>query len=62
VRDLRHADIGIGEHRLGGLDVLVSEFRRTASSTASAPRGGKARLGALPDQTALEFRLMRSSA
>jgi hypothetical protein len=28
VRDLRHADVGIGKHRLGGLDVVVGEFWR----------------------------------
>jgi hypothetical protein len=56
VRDLGHADVGIGQQRLGGLDVVVGEFRRPASGAAGAPRGGKARLGALPDQTALEFR------
>jgi len=31
VRDLSHADVGIGEHCLGGLDVVLREFRRTAS-------------------------------
>jgi hypothetical protein len=46
VRDLSHADVGIGEHRLGGLDVVVGEFRRPASGAASMPRGGEARLGA----------------
>jgi hypothetical protein len=56
VRDLGHADVGIGQHRLGGLDVVVCEFRRTASGAASAPRGGEARLGTLPDQAAFEFR------
>ena len=56
VRDLRHADVGIGEHRLSGLDVVVRQFRRTASRAANAPRGGKACLGALSDQAALEFR------
>src|ERR1700719_4087651 len=45
VRDLSHADVGIGEQRLGGLDVVVREFRRPASGAANAPRGGKARLG-----------------
>src|SRR4029077_9459123 len=55
VRDLGHADAGIGQQRLGGLDVVVGEFRRASSGAAGAPRGGKARLGALPDQTALEF-------
>jgi hypothetical protein len=56
VRDLSHADVGIGEHCLGGLDVVPREFWRTASSAARAPRGGKARLGAFPDQPSLEFR------
>jgi hypothetical protein len=34
VRDLGHADVGIGEHCLGGLDVVVREFRRAASRAA----------------------------
>lgn len=42
VRDLSHADVEIGEHRLGGLDVVVGEFWRTASGAASTPRGGQA--------------------
>jgi len=54
--DLSHADVGVGEHRLGGLDVIVSEFRRPASGAAGTTRGGEAGLGALPDQAALEFR------
>ena len=56
MRDLSHADVGIGEHRLSGLNVLVRQFRRAASRTANSPRGGEARLGAFSDQTALEFR------
>lgn len=56
VRDLSHADVGIGEHRLSGLDVVVRQLRRTASCAANAPRGGEACLGALSDQAALEFR------
>jgi hypothetical protein len=56
MRDLSHADVGIGEHCLGRLDVVVREFRRTASGAANAPRGGETRLGALSDQAALEFR------
>ena len=56
VRDLSHADVGIGEHRLGRLDVVVGKFWWTASGAARAPGGGKAGLGALSDQTALEFR------
>src|SRR3954451_8272831 len=56
LRDLSDGDIRIGEHRLGGLNVIVGEFRRTASGAAKAPGGGKARLSALADQTTLEFR------
>ncbi len=56
VRDLSCGDVGVGEHRLGGIDVVVGEFRRSASRPASATRGGQPRLGALADQAALEFR------
>jgi len=56
MRDLGDADVGIGEHRPRSLNVIVRKFRRTASRAANAPRGGEARLGALPDQAALEFR------
>src|SRR5271170_2161668 len=56
VRDLRDTDVGVGEHRLGSLDVVIGEFRRSPDGTASTPRGGEARLGTLPDQAALEFR------
>jgi hypothetical protein len=56
VCDLSHADVGIGQYRLGSLDVIVREFRWTASRAANAPRSGEARLGALSDQAALEFR------
>ena len=52
VCDPNHADVRVGEHRLGGFDVLVSEFGRPASSAASTPRGGEAGLGALADQAA----------
>jgi hypothetical protein len=62
VCDLSDADIGVGQHRLGGLDVVVGEFWRTASGTARAPGGGEAGLGALSDQAALEFGVMRSFA
>jgi hypothetical protein len=44
VRDLGHADVGVRQHRLGGLDVVVGEFRRPASGAANTPRGGEARL------------------
>src|SRR5205823_12883873 len=53
VRDLSHADVRISEHCLSGLNVVLREFRRTASGAAKAPRGGKTRLGALADQAAL---------
>jgi hypothetical protein len=48
---------GLASIALAPLDVVVGEFRRTASGAAGAPRGGETRLGALSDQTALEFRL-----
>jgi hypothetical protein len=38
VRDLRHADVGIGERRLRGLNVVVCQFRRTSSCAANATR------------------------
>jgi hypothetical protein len=41
---------------LAGLDVVVCEFLRTPSLAAEATGGGEARLGALADQAALEFR------
>jgi hypothetical protein len=56
VRNLRHADVRVGEQGLGSLDIIIGEFRRMASRAAKATGGGEARLGALPDQTALEFR------
>src|SRR4051795_6624709 len=53
--DLSDGDVGIGEHRLGSLDIILGEFRRTASGAAKAPGGGQTCLGALPDQAALKF-------
>jgi hypothetical protein len=35
VRNLSHADVGIGQHRLGGLDVVVGEFRQSDSTLGS---------------------------
>jgi hypothetical protein len=49
VCDLSDADVGISQQRLGGLDVVVGEFRRAASCAAGASSGGEARLGALPN-------------
>ena len=56
VCDLGDADVGVGQHRFGSLDVVVGEFWRTTSGAASAPSGGKPRLGTLSDQATLEFR------
>ena len=56
VRDLRHGDVGISQHRLGSLDIVVRKFWRTTSGAARAPSSDEARLGALPDEAALEFR------
>jgi len=54
--DLGNANIGIGQQRPSDIEVVVAEFGRAPSGTTRAPSGGEARLGALPDQTALEFR------
>ena len=56
MRDLSDTDVGISQQCLGGFDVVIGEFWRTASGAAKPTRGGEARLGAFPDQTALEFR------
>jgi hypothetical protein len=48
-------DIGIGQHRLSGLDVVIGEFRRPSSGAAKPAGCCEARLGALADQAALEF-------
>jgi hypothetical protein len=56
VCDLGDADVGVGQHRLASLNVVVGEFWRTTSGAACAPSGGEACLGALSDQAALEFR------
>jgi len=37
VRDLSHADVGIGEHRLGGLDVLLSNAAIIATPANITP-------------------------
>src|SRR3954447_18732288 len=38
LRDLSNGDIGIGEYRLGSLDVVLGEFQRTASSPGNRGR------------------------
>jgi hypothetical protein len=38
LRDLSYSDVGIGEHRLGGLDVVFGEFRRLVQLTQEAER------------------------
>jgi hypothetical protein len=55
VRDFSDADVGIGEQRFGDLDIVVGGFWQTTSGATCAPSGGKPRLGALPNQAALEF-------
>ncbi|MFZ3328131.1 MAG: hypothetical protein WA231_20585 [Methylocella sp.] len=37
MRDLSHADVGIGEHRLGGLDVLLSDAAIIATPANITP-------------------------
>jgi hypothetical protein len=39
VRDLAEADIGIGQQRLGGLDVVIGKFRRSRSRSENERRG-----------------------
>ena len=56
VRDLSNADIGIRKQCPRGFEVLLGQLRRTATRAAEATGGREARLGALPDQAALEFR------
>jgi len=55
VRDLGDADVGVAQHRLCSLDVVVGKFWRLASRPACAASSSKTRLGALADQAALEF-------
>ena len=35
-----YADVGIGKQRLGGLGVVVNEFRRAPDSIRGSPRAG----------------------
>jgi hypothetical protein len=56
VRDLGHADVGIGQQRLGGLDVVVGEFRRASSDAAGA------RAAARPAWVRSRIRLRSNSA
>lgn len=55
VRDLNHPDVGVREHRLGGLDVVVSQLRRP-ERTLSYARFRKKRVGASLRRSAGEFR------
>jgi hypothetical protein len=50
LRDLSDGDVGIGEYRLGSLDIILGEFRRTASGAAKAPGSGQTCLDTLADQ------------
>ena len=56
MRNLRHTDVGVSEQCLGSLDVVVGELWRAAPGATEATGSGETRSGALPDQTALEFR------
>jgi hypothetical protein len=49
------AVVGVGEQRPSDIKVVFCEFRRATSGAARVPGGGKACLGALPDQAALKF-------
>jgi hypothetical protein len=70
MRDLGYADVAIGQQRLGGLDIVICEFRRTPSSATGAPGGRKARLGCalgsgcarIPRYAELRIRRMMRSA
>jgi hypothetical protein len=55
VRDLRHADIGVSKQGPRRFKVVFRQLRRTATRAAYAPGSGEACLGALSDQTPLEF-------
>jgi hypothetical protein len=41
VRDLRHANVGIGQHGLGGLYIGVGELRRRTARSPEASSSGK---------------------
>ena len=56
VRDLSDPDIGIGEQRPRDIKVVFCQLWRSTAGATGAPRRREARLGALPDQAALEFR------
>lgn len=57
------ADVGVGQHHLGSLDVVVGKFWRTTSRPACAASSSKTRLGALADQAARELeRVMQGRA
>ena len=56
VRNLRNADIGIGEQCPRGFKVFLCKLRRSPAGAAEAPSGGKTCFGALADQAALELR------
>ena len=45
--DLGDADVGVGQHRLGSLDIVARKFWRTTSGAARAPRRREARLGGM---------------
>jgi len=53
--DLGNRNIGVRKQRHRGFNVLVREFRRSASHTSRPPCGGKPCLGAFADQASLEL-------
>jgi type IV secretion system protein VirB9 len=55
VCDLRDTDVGIGEQCPRDVKIIFCQLWRAASGAVGATCGGKARLGALADQAALEF-------
>jgi hypothetical protein len=56
VCDLGDADVWVGQQCPRGFKVVLCQLWRTAPRSACAPSSGKAGLGALSDQAALEFR------
>ena len=56
VCDLGDADVRVGLQCPRGFKVVLCQLSWTAPRSACAPSNGKAGLGALSDQAALEFR------
>jgi len=56
VRDLGDADVGVRQQCPRGFKVVLCQLSWTAPRSACAPSNGKAGLGALSDQAALDLR------